>query len=189
MQTYRPIPGLCARPNVSKMIEMAFVSKVAVSASFGDFNFTVSPTDTLDDAMERYNLVFEVHEAIREAKLSVSATIAEIDRSWRARDTLMVELETLDFTDLAVVMHWLEKVYGSNKGTRFPASRIVAKFRDNGFAPSENPMAAFTGADEKAWVLWVVGQTLGAWDREGRMDPQFSDRIAIWRGRYRWKKD
>lgn len=102
-------------------------------------------------------------------------------------DAAMVQLPTLNFSDLGDVIAWIEKILepSNHVGVHTPAERIVATFQAHGYAPGVNCYGAFDQDDEENFARWLIGQALSNLESVGEIHQVFSTFAAQWRVRFR----
>jgi len=103
-----------------------------------DKKLEVSPDDSVQDVLDRYKA--KSREAAAEYANSpkgiIAAATAQQDKVLRQAkiDQLIVDLETLDFTDFELVLEWFCAIEDAKIiGVSFDKDRVISTFKDHGF--------------------------------------------------------
>lgn len=131
---------------------------------------------------ERYDTYLKSPQAQQDEKDEQERT----QRLQTVLDDAVMRLEVFDFTSLADIIGWFEKVQPSMDYIYItpPGEKIVAKFKEHGFESNVNLGEAFNGEDEENVARHIIGQALGLIEVNNHLHQVLFGATEKWRERF-----
>jgi hypothetical protein len=196
MQTLIHEPGIgesidIAAKKLLSMIVMLENPDDILQMDFNGIILQAQISDTPQSIVERYDQACrkrsEDYAASPEGIAAKAKREQDIRNKQAVIDAGMVELETIDFSNLEAVIDWFDKMADASDdtGVRVDGKRIIEIFTSHGFQINANTYDKFDGNDKANFAGYVVGQALDMLDHANSIDSGMtSNFIPKWRAKF-----
>ena len=178
-----------------EMVQLANKEQTTVTAVFNEIELSTDPDfDILRAAnkiVEDFNLKLDLRLSEYRNSPEGKAKIIDLEirkqQNQKIVNDAVAELNTLDFSNLAAVINWFDKVTNPTEfcGVKVPSAKIVQIFENHGYLPSVNLGENFNGEDKENFARYIIGQALlGLKSPVGRIHPVFKRFAKEWREKF-----
>jgi len=187
MITYEAQAGERIERVAEKIVGMAKIAQNPVSTTFNGIRLIAAMTSTVKDVLDMWERRFEENrKAYRESPEGKAAAQGEVLRAEGKQhrlDQLMLELDTLDFTNQAHVIKWVEDFQDPSDyiGLKKDPKKIVKIFAEHGYFASVNLGSQFHAEDKDNVARYIVGQALDGLNFIGAIHGMIHSFIEDWR--------
>lgn len=182
--------GMSIDSAIHEMIEMANDRGEPVQTEFNGVGLIAEPgvhPDTLmhfwQSEMDRAAIAYRESPAGRQATADAGRRLRSDQRKL---DTLMGELPSLDFTDLAAAIGWMDRLTepADHIGVILDRPLILDTFTKHGYERNVNIGHAFDGENRENFARYLIGQGLAGIASVGAPHPVFRRMASEWRAKF-----
>lgn len=190
MITYEAQAGERIERVAEKIVGMAKIAQNPVSTTFNGVRLIAAMTSTVKDVLDMWERRFEENrKAYRESPEGKAAAQGEVLRAEGKQhrlDQLMLELDTLDFTNQAHVIKWVEDFQDPSDyiGLKKDPQKVVKIFAEHGYFASVNLGSQFHAEDKDNVARYIVGQALDGLNFIGAIHRMIHSFIEDWRKKF-----
>jgi hypothetical protein len=186
MLRYEVLVGTRLDRAVAEMLEMASCGE-AIQTEFNDIPITVRPGEAAADVVARWEAELERRaDEYRRSPEGIAAAerrqrdVAE--RQWRVNGLVAELRTTLDFSDSAALIRWLDRLTeaADHVDVKVPRIEILAAFVNHGYLANVNTGDAYDPADRENTARYLIGQGMDGIGRMGVPHPIFRKFAADW---------
>lgn len=195
MIVYEPPIGIHISSAAIEMVQLANKHQTKVTAVFNgielstdpDFDVLRAAQEIVEDYKLKNKLRIEEYDNSPEGKAKIIELEIQKQQNQKTVNAAVAELETLDFSDIAAVVDWFDKVTDPMdfRGVKVPSAKIVQIFENHGYLPGVNTGENFNGEDKENFARYIIGQALlGLKSPIGRIHPVFIRFAREWREKF-----
>jgi hypothetical protein len=190
MVEFKVMVGSSIDSTIRKMIAMAVATGDLVQAEFNGVGLIAEPGMDPNLLMQFWQSEMDRAAATyRESPAGIKAAAdAEARRASEqaTADRLMAELPTLDFSDVAAVIDWMEAIAdpSDHVGVFMFTEAIIGAFNARGFVADVNVGEDFDGEDSDNFARYLIGQGLSNLSTVGAIHSIFHKFAADWRSKF-----
>ncbi len=195
MIVYEPPIGIHISSAAIEMVQLANKHQTKVTAVFNgielstdpDFDVLRAAQEIVEDYKLKNKLRIEEYDNSPEGKAKIIELEIQKQQNQKTVNAAVAELETLDFSDIAAVVDWFDKVTDPMdfRGVKVPSAKIVRIFKINGYLPCVNTGNNYNDEDKENFARYIIGQALlGLKSPIGRIHPVFKSFAKKWREKF-----
>lgn len=200
MIVYEPPIGTDIHSAAFDMVLLAVSEQDVVKAVFNGIELSTDPKTIdpsidvfsaakhiVDDFMLKRDIRDKEYRESPEGKSRQNEFAMRLRHNQKTVNAAVAELETLDFSDIAAVVDWFDKVTDPMdfRGVKVPSAKIVRIFKINGYLPCVNTGNNYNDEDKENFARYIIGQALlGLKSPIGRIHPVFKSFAKKWREKF-----
>lgn len=162
------VSGMVSGPPV-KLVRAANVLNRELSIPFNDLTLTALPGDSVKKVFDQWKKDYDAAEAeylaSPEHQERARRNQAEVAELQAVVDTAMVQLETLNLSDLGQVLEWIQGMIEpcDRVGVKVDCDTIIRKLEGAGYREGEGVGDDFDAQDKVQVARYLIGQSIAGW--------------------------